>query len=276
MKKSISLLLSIALLNLVLISCERDKGTPPDLPPYESMYIDFSDFLQNQKSAVDELKVADDATTYNYGFAALNVGFFSLSLGIILAIPTAAFWNSFSANPVYIENNTWEWTKQYTAFAATYTARLTGQIRANDVKWEMYISRAGVGGFDEFKWYEGTSDLDGNGGQWILYYDNNHPDPALQIDWEREGEEIGVITFTNIMEETLQGAPNDEYGSYIEAGKIVGDLDAYYNIYMADTGYDVDIEWSTSEYHGRVSCLAWFQNTDWHCWDGDGYDVSCE
>ncbi len=276
MKKSISVILSIAVFNLVFLSCERHKDEPPELPLLASMTIDFSDFLQNQKSAVDDLKAAEDATSNNYGFAALNVGVFSLFLGVVLAVPTSAFWNSFSVDPVFVGEATWEWTKEYTAFAASYTSRLTGQVRANDVKWEMYISKAGIGGFDEFKWYEGTSDLDGNAGQWILNYDNEHPVPVLQIDWEREGEEIGVITFTNIMEETLEGEPNDEYGSYIEAGKIVGDLDAYYDIYMADTGYDVDIEWSTTEYNGQVMCLAWFQDSDWHCWDGDGYDIDCE
>lgn len=277
MRKSISFLISITVLNLIFISCEREKSTsPPELPPYESMAIDFSDFLQNQKSAVDELKVAEDVTSNNYGFASLNVGLFSFFLSVVLAMPTEAFWSSFSADPVFIGDATWQWTKEYTALSSSYTARLTGQVRANDVKWEMYISKSGVGAFDEFKWYEGTSANDGNSGQWILNYNNEHPFPVLQIDWESDGEEIGVITFTNIMEETLAGETNDEYGSYIEVGKIMGDLDAYYDIYMADTGYDVDIEWSTTEYNGQVMCPAWFQDSDWHCWDSNGYDITCE
>ena len=275
MKHTISFLLTLAILNIMLVSCDKQDKEPPELPPYESMTIDFSNFLHNDKGAPD-LKSASDISMANYDFAALNVGVFNLFLGLVLAIPTSAFWHSFSADPVFLGDATWEWTKEYTKFAASYTCRLTGQVRANDVKWEMYISKAGVEGFDEFKWYEGTSDLDGNGGQWILNYDNEHPFPVLQIDWERDGEEIGVITFTNVMEETLAGESNDGYGSYIEAGKIVGDLDGYYNIYMADTGYDVDIEWSTTEYNGRVMCPNWFQDSDWHCWDDNGYDIVCE
>ena len=48
-------------------------------------------------------------------------------------------------------------------FGATYTARLTGEIRTDDIQWEMYITRTGINAYAEFKWYEGTSDLDGNG-----------------------------------------------------------------------------------------------------------------
>ena len=51
---------------------------------------------------------------------------------------------------------------------STYTARLTGQIRTSDVAWKMYITKEGTGGFPEFVWFEGTSKLDGTGGQWIL------------------------------------------------------------------------------------------------------------
>ena len=138
MKHAISFLLTLAILNIMLVSCERQEKTPPELPPYESMAIDFSKFLQNEKGA-DGLKSAYDNTTVNYGFAALNVGFFNLILTVTLAVPVAAFYHSFSVEPVFLGDATWQWSCDYRALSATYHARLTGQVRDEDIKWEMYI-----------------------------------------------------------------------------------------------------------------------------------------
>ena len=63
--------------------------------------------------------------------------------------------------PGYLDNKTWEWSYDFNIIGATYKARLTGQIRTTDVKWEMNISKNGIGAFDEILWYEGISKLDG-------------------------------------------------------------------------------------------------------------------
>ena len=70
----------------------------------------------------------------------------------------------------------------------TYKARLTGQIRTSDVYWKMYIAKEGTGGFTEFVWFEGTSKLDGTGGQWIFNESStDKPAGSLQIDWTKTG-----------------------------------------------------------------------------------------
>ena len=75
---------------------------------------------------------------------------------------------------------------------------LTGEIRTSDVKWEMYISKEGIGAFSELLWYEGTSNLDGKSGQWILNHSQAFPEPMLQIDWKVTGEDVGYIKYTYI------------------------------------------------------------------------------
>ena len=112
----------------------------------------------------------------------------------------------------------------------------------------MYLAVDGIGGFPEFLWFYGTSDLDGHGGQWTL----NH-----SYEFQEKGN-----------------------GNYVEAGKLIGDLDAFYNIHIYNNDQqdfiDVNIEWSTTEYNGRVKCPEFFQTSEWNCWDGYGYDVVCE
>jgi hypothetical protein len=280
MKKIVSGFLAITLVYLMLVSCESKKD-PPALPPYESMAIDFSKFDINQGKAATDGQKSTEVIGINYTYAAINVGVFSALLTVTLAVPVACFYNSFSQEPVFLSDATWQWSTEYTAFGGTYHARLTGQVRSNDVKWEMYISRDGIGAFDEFMWYEGTSLSDGSGGQWILKHSQQFQEPMLQIDWERTGSEVGMVKYTNIRELDNDRSPNVQDGAFIEAGLTDGDLNAYYSIHVYDTWTlndfaDVNIEWNTTTYNGRVKSPLFYSNVDWHCWDGTGADVVCE
>jgi len=271
MKKLMMFLLTAAVLNLTFISCERDKIVDkPALPPLESMKIDFSNFSDEGKSATDI------QTNANYGWARLNVIYFNIILTGTLVVPVAAFAHSFSQEATFIGDATWQWEYSVPGFAATHYARLTGEVRDNDVKWEMYITKEGVGGFEEFLWFEGTSANDGNSGEWLLYHSPGHPDAFLQIDWQRNGDEMGEVKYTIVRELNDLGTPNVDFNSYVEAGKTDAVLDAYYNIYVANGDRYVDIEWSTTEYNGRIRDQVWFGTEAWKCWDSNGNDVDCE
>ena len=60
----------------------------------------------------------------------------------------------------------------------------------------MYISREGIGAFSELLWYQGTSNLDGKSGQWVLNHSQAFPEPMLQIDWTVSGSDVGNIKYT--------------------------------------------------------------------------------
>lgn len=282
MKKLMLSLLAIAMMNLTFISCEmKEENTPPELPPYESMAIDFSNFKVNESSdSKVVMKSTAEETMENWEFAAGNIGFWNLLLTGTLAVPVAAFYHSFSHQPVFLGDATWQWTYNVTGFTSTYTARLLGIVRSNDVKWEMYISKEGVGGYGEFLWYEGVSDLDGNGGQWILYHSYEFQEEVLQIDWERTGDVVGGIRYSFVRELKNNREIEPFNGSYLEAGLLEGDLNAYYNVHFYETLFikdfvDVMIEWSTYEYYGRVKADYKFGDENWHCWNSYGYDTEC-
>ena len=282
MKKIFWSFIILSLGVMLFNGCSKDNSnsTPPDLPPLASMQSNFSSF-GTQKSATSDIpyKAAVDTSSLNFAYAALNVGFWNLMIGVTLAVPVTAFRYSFSNKPTFIGNSTWQWSYNYNVLGGTYKARLTGEVKSKTVQWNMYIAKDGVGAFSELKWFDGSSNLDGSGGQWMLYYSVAHPDPFLQINWERTGDSVSYAKYTVVREKQDDGSVNPAIGSYIEAAYQTGDYNAYYNIhaYNANTASfdDVNIEWSTDQYFGHVKSENFYQDADWHCWDGTGKDIVC-
>jgi hypothetical protein len=240
------------------------------------MTIDFSDFIAGAKSAtiLPDSKGASAVNNTNWTVAATVAGVWNSLLVLNLAVPVAAFKVAVENKPEYLDNKKWQWKYSAPVLGATYTARLTGQIRSTDVKWEMYISREGVGGFGEFLWFEGTTNIDGKSGQWILTQSQQQQVPMLQIDWAKEGSVVGSIKYTYIKKD----GPLKE-GNYIQYGLTANPLDAYYTVefWESNRGLSVivNIEWSTTGHNGRVKSNAYFQDSFWHCWDANGNDITC-
>jgi hypothetical protein len=277
MKKIYKLLPIIVLASFILTGCKKDKGEPPSLPPAESMIIDFSNFESGKKSEdVIHFKGIENS---NWEFAALVAGYWETIIVTTLAVPVLAFHAAINQTPIYLENKTWEWSYNSTILGATYTARLTGQIRTSDVLWKMYISReGGTEPFSEFLWFDGTSDLDGTGGQWILNHSPQFREPVLQIDWTKTGTELGTVKYTYVRTLNDSRDPDPFKTSSIEYGEKTGTFDAYYIIHYfngADFS-DMEVEWSTTGHNGRVKCQKFFLDTEWHCWDGNYVNIVCQ
>lgn len=118
------------------------------------MVIDFSDFHQDTKSDPGALNAAQqEATAWYWLNAAAHVTVWNTIITIGLAVPVAAFRESFNHEGVYQGNKEWAWTYDVTTPDAVYTADLHGTIKDTTVLWEMYVSRAGV--FEDFLWYYG-------------------------------------------------------------------------------------------------------------------------
>jgi len=272
MKKLIVYSFVLVLSGVVFNSCKKDKGDPPVLPPAQSMFIDFSNFDSGTKSGVS-ISLPKGVDNSSYEFArGVAVIWNSIIYGT-LAVPIRAFEIAGNYQPSYVSDKTWQWSYSSTVLSVTYKARLTGQIMTNDVQWKMYITREGSGGFSEFLWFEGTSKLDGTGGQWKLNAGPQSQVAALQIDWTKTGDSVGTIKFTYVKS-------GDSFsGSYIEYGLTSGTLNAYYKIHYYNNSYqlfyDLDVEWSTTQNNGRVKCSGFFGDSEWYCWDGNYVNVTC-
>lgn len=270
MKQFLAILLGF----LILTSCENKDlaRTAPEIPPVETMVIDFGNMTDLNKSAA--------TTKINWGYSALNVGIWSAIIGTTFAVPVAAFKAAFGQQPTVVSDLIWQWEYSVDGFTSEYHARLVGELEsASKIKWEMFISKTGINSFDEFLWFEGTSNIDGKSGQWILYHSAVFPEKTIQIDWTREDNEVGQIQYTYVRERNDQRQADKFQGSTLTYGLQVNEFDAFVNIHSYDTesnGFaDTYIEWSRSSYNGHVKSEHFFNDTNWHCWDSQGNDISC-
>jgi hypothetical protein len=270
MKKLLSITLILIISTGFFAGCKKDKGNPPDLPPVESMTIDFSNFTSGKKS-VDLTYNQKGTADGSYQFAALVAGVWKLIINTTLIVPVSAFKLAVNQNPSYLDTKTWQWSYDVTVAGVQYKARLTGQIGASDVVWKMYVTNTAAGGFTDFVWFDGTSKLDGTGGQWTIYQSPSSPVAMLQIDWTKTSSSIGTIKYSYIKNGDAFKA------STIEYGLTTGTFDAYYNIhYYNNVKFsDVNVEWNTTSHNGRVKSSDFLDGT-WFCWDSNKANSVCQ
>ncbi len=272
MKKQLTLILILSLFSGILSNCKKDKGEPPVLPPQESMSIDFSNF-ESQKKSADLIPGQKGTENSNWEFAATVAGLWRVIINTTLIVPVVSFKLAVNQTPVYVTGKTWQWSYDATVASVNYKARLTGEIRTSDVAWKMYITKEGTGGFSDFLWFEGTSKLDGTGGQWILNQSPQAPASILQIDWTKSGTSVGKIVYTYIKN-------GDTFNtSYIEYGLMANTLDVYYYTIHYFNGAkfsDVNVEWNSTTYNGRVKSQDYLGDNAWYCWDSNKVNVLCQ
>jgi hypothetical protein len=270
MKKLLSIILIYILTASFFAGCKKkDNGDPPVLPPQESMIIDFSNFSSAKKSA-DLISDQKGTENSNWEFAATVAGVWKLLITTTLVIPVTAFKLAFDQNPVFLSDKTWQWSYNVSVASAVYKARLTGQIGTSEVVWKMYISKEGTGGFTEFLWFEGTSDIDGMSGQWILNQSFQAQGALLKIDWTKTVSSIGKVKYTYVK--------NDSFNtSYVEYGLTSNTLNGYYTIHYFNSlkFSDVNVEWNTTVRNGRVKCLDYLGDDKWYCWDANKINITC-
>jgi len=265
--------LAFTILALFFFSCEKENstGVAPTLPPVETMIIDFGKIADITKSA--------DIAKTNWIYSATTVGWWSIIIGTTFAIPAEAFRSAIKAEPTYIDNLTWQWQYSVDGFTSQYSARLVGKLLSNEVKWEMYITKTGIQAFSEFLWFEGTSNIDGTSGQWILYHSSAFPEKTIQIDWKKETEKAGEIKYTYVRQINDQGQTDNFNGSTLTYGLQNMDFDIFINVHSYNVekkGFnDSFIEWSSKNYTGHVKAENFYNDSNWHCWDSKGSDVDC-
>jgi hypothetical protein len=265
MNKLISLYLILILSAGIFSRCKKDKeGVPPVLPPMESLTIDFSDFSSINKSSEQK---GENST--NWEFAANATVVWKLLITGTLAVPVASFKLAVDKDPVSLDATTWQWSYSASVTSVTYNVRLTGQTGDSDVIWKMYITKAGTGGFAEFLWFEGTSKLDGTGGQWIIYQSPSSQGAMLKIDWIKTGTSVGTIKYTYLI--------NDIYfNNYIEYRKTSDSpYNAYYKISFSNVRgtFVADVEWNTETKNGRVKCIDYLGDVLWYGWNGNKINI---
>jgi hypothetical protein len=273
MKNLLALFLIAILAVSMTTSCKKEKGNPPTLPIASSMTIDFSNFEASSKSA--GMVLPKGVNEINWDYAALVASYWDAIITGTLVVPVTAYKLAIDQTPTYVSTKTWKWSYTASVASVSYTARLTGEITSSNVVWNMYLSESG--GYSDFKWFTGTSSLDGTSGQWILNISPTNDNPILQINWYKSSTDIDSIRYTYVRTLTDSGASDPFNGSYIKYGLTTGTYNAYYNVYFYYlTGfYNANIDWSTTGIIGKVQCLNYFGDNNWYCWDANHVDATC-
>ncbi|MFZ5940424.1 MAG: hypothetical protein ACOYXB_07600 [Bacteroidota bacterium] len=255
---STALLIVLVLISgTVLRSCGEKEA--PELPPVSSMLMDFSDFEEGNQGA----QKSTEGTYTNWLHAAGNVFAWNLITTVTMSIPVTAYATALNVEPVYIGDNVWNWTYDFTVGSTTYSAKLVGTRISNaEFTMEMYISAAGLLGFDEVLWFEGTIRYDHTHALWTLYENPYDPSPLLTAEYNMDFEADAYdIKYTNIRPENAENGSSIWY-SYDPA-------DTVYNSSYVITGSTntINIEWDRVDKNGRVSDPAFYEDDLWHYWD---------
>ena len=268
--KTLPILFVVGIIAL-LISCEDDKTTNPQeqtptIPPPSTMIIDFSEFPDTSSGdGLQNLVVSRN----NWGWAALNVSVWNSVLTLTLAVPVAAFLESFNHQPVQQPDRSWLWQYTLNVEGGSYTAKLYGKTVTEGVEWRMLLSRAGV--YTDFEWFKGFSNLPATEGTWTLNKDPNLPSPFLYIEWHRNTQEgTADVKYTNI---NPVGSGNGSYIFYGKTNEIP--YNRFYQIFDATENRTIDIKWNYEQLFGRVKDPIHFEDELWHCWDQTLNDIVC-
>jgi hypothetical protein len=264
-KRVFPLMLMAMGLSLLCLSCDKneEEGTLPELPPVEALQMPLDDFIGNP-SENENLKSGYTYTNALYSYGTVSV--WNLLVSVPMVVPVAAYLEALNHTPVYLGENSWEWSYALTQGEDAYSARLvTTRISNEEFTAEMFITRAGF--FEDFKWFDGTIRYDRTHADWTLYEGPESQVAWLNIEWNMDWElEVSDITYEIVK------ADADEYGSSITYGVTEDDdYDAFYNISFSQK--ETFIKWNRTTKEGTVKDESFFGDADWHPWNSLFHDV---
>lgn len=271
--KKIMILVFALTLGILSTGCDKDVPVP-ELPPPASFILEIDKIWKNSPAQNSNY---EEVSHSNFIFAASNIYWWNIILSYQMAIPVAAFLESFNHEPVWDKDaNSWVWSYTIDVQNASYTAELFAESSSTEIDWSMYISK--TDGYSDLLWFSGTSEKDNSSGTWIINSDpdyfSKYPDtslPFIGIDWKIDQNSHSEITYKNIQEGTA------DYGNYIRYGTINDpDLDVYYDIYKNWEDDEVNIKWNSSKHHGKVLSMTHFDNPYWHCWNDQLQNIACD
>lgn len=248
-------------------SCNKESEEDrPELPPVESLLMDFSDFSSSAGGAKASI---ESYVNFNHAFTSLT--FWSSATTLTMALPVAAYGHALQQSPEYLGNNTWEWSYEFTWNSVSYKATLTGtRISNEEFTMEMVIGLAALPG-EGVLWFDGTVRYDHTHASWTIYSEGTVA--VLEIEWAMDYElGDGSLQYTYVK-------PDEEQtGSYLIYEYAPEELyDASFTVSLA-AGTTL-VQWDTASKAGQVQDEVKFGDSSWHCWDSlanNLADISCE
>ncbi|MEN8156338.1 MAG: hypothetical protein ABFS10_05255 [Bacteroidota bacterium] len=260
-----ALMLALSML-FAVASCDKEPvDERPELPPVESLQMDFSAFAEQPAA-----KKGTGSTVNNFLYSYLTVGFWNLSAGLVTVLPVMAYGHALQQTPVYMGDNSWEWSFDFNDVSMDYTVTLTAaRINNEEFSVEMVVASA-LTSNQEVKWFDGVVRYDHTHASWTLYKDGTIA--LLGIEWNKDYE-----TGEADLKYSYTEPDQNETGSFIMLEYMPEEVyDASYTISL--TAGVTNIEWNTTTIEGRVKAPSHFGDDAWHCWDSHDnglIDIDC-
>jgi hypothetical protein len=270
MKKS-GFILILAVAALFFQSCQKEgQGDAPKLPSDKTFVMPLEEIKEGLAG-----EQIEDRSFSNFGHSVANVVVWNTLLTIHLAVPVAAFHAAINQQPIPQGGGVWLWRYNVNHDGAIYKARLYGELlpATEEVKWDMYISKTGFGGFNDVHWYSGITAWDESYATWTLNHNPYAPAPLIDIAYQRDnGAGVASIRYTNAI---TGDAGNGSYIEYREGLYNGGEFDRAYDVFKIDIDNLLEINWNSIDKYGRVKDFEKFGDEEWHCWGMDLKDTDC-
>lgn len=140
MNSSIRLIYILTLIVLLLTACTNDNPINPQeqapvVPPQSTFIMDFNDFPDTSSLAIfPKFQFGDTVSFANWGWSAVNIFVWNSVLTLTLAVPIAAFAESFNHEPVLQPDDSWLWSYNVSVFGIVHTAKLFGKNTTEGVE----------------------------------------------------------------------------------------------------------------------------------------------
>ena len=260
------LALVAALFSVALSACDSGEPGPSENTAPEVISPNAFTF----DNSFPEQSGANKAAGANFVNAALRVGIVTAAVGINLIVPSAATRAATQGSPIVVDG-TWIWENTVPINGESVTFRLEGDPHGTQIDWRMVISAANLSGetYDEFTLYTATTALNGQSGEWHLFYRfDGVSTEVLNAEYDEDSDTVREITFF---------VPETNPDEAARGGSVRYAADGSTRLFDWSEPADGQthlVEWDATTGAGFIE--AWnYNNGIRSCWDGSLNDTAC-
>lgn len=254
--------------SLLMISCQDSTNSlneqPPQLPPVESMNMDFSAFDEDTGANL----TAENESYTHFLNASIRAMVMKAVVNSNLAIPKALLNAAENVEPELTDDGEWTWSYSNDANGNSFEVELVATSGNNGtVLWQMYVTNSALD-IDDVLFFEGDVETDGSAGSWTYY----------ALFGEEAGSAVSQTTWNAVSEDQIDlrlevlTDRNNNLGDYIEYSfNSPVKIATYYN---AGEDQTTKIEWNSESYEGYFIAPN-YNNGEQACWDSNFQNVEC-
>lgn len=261
-------LVALLLACLAITSCSDDPasagGEPPEMPPSESMKMDFSEYESQNKQLVQN----ETASTENFGRAVVTATVMKAIVNLNLAIPRGLLQAAANADAEFDGEGEWTWSYSKSEGEHTYSVDLTANVSGdNNVTWSLYVTNTQLG-LDNQLFFLGETNMEGTEGTWTYFNLQNTEtqEEISTVNWTVNGEEDIDLRLE------VTSDRNDNQGDYIEYHLDNTTKSAVYFDASDEASIELQID---TETHAGFIIAPNYNDGAKACWDDQFQDVSC-